>query len=60
MPFAYLIVIFIAVVVLMAILPYIPVGILGAALIAVFGFLFVAISSRIVGIVGSSANQFQV
>jgi len=56
MPFAYLIVIFIAVVVLMAILPYIPVGILGAALIAVFGFLFVAISSRIVGIVGSSAN----
>ena len=55
-PFAYLLTIFVGVVILMAILPYIPVGIVGAALIAVFGFLFVAISSRIVGIVGSSAN----
>lgn len=39
----------------MAILPNIPVGILGAVLIAVFGFFFVAVISRIVGIVGGSS-----
>jgi len=42
-------------VVIMAILPNIPVGVLGAALIAVFGFFFVAVISRIVGIVGGSS-----
>lgn len=40
---------------IMAVLPSIPVGILGAALIAVFGFFFVAVTSRIVGIVGGSS-----
>ncbi len=39
----------------MAILPSIPVGLLGAILIAVFGFFFVAVISRIVGIVGGSS-----
>lgn len=43
-------------VVLIAILPQIPVGILGAVLIAIFGFFFVTVSSRIVGLVGSSSN----
>lgn len=42
-------------VVIMAVLPNIPVGFLGAALIAVFGFFFVAVISRIVGIVGGSS-----
>jgi len=36
--------------------PLIPVGIVGAILIAIFGFFFVTVSSRIVGIVGSSSN----
>jgi putative OPT family oligopeptide transporter len=40
---------------IMAVLPMIPVGFLGAALIAIFGFFFVAVVSRIVGIVGSSS-----
>jgi putative OPT family oligopeptide transporter len=36
--------------------PLIPVGVLGAILIVIFGFFFVTVSSRIVGIVGSSSN----
>ncbi|WP_425448181.1 OPT family oligopeptide transporter [Dethiothermospora halolimnae] len=35
---------------------FIPVGILGAILIAVFGFFFATVSSRLVGLVGSSSN----
>jgi len=46
----------IALIVLMGILPIIPVGIMGAILIAIFGFLFVTVSSRIVGLLGSSSN----
>lgn len=34
----------------------IPVGFIGGVLIAVFGFFFVTVSSRLVGIVGSSSN----
>lgn len=45
----------VALIVIMAVLPTIPVGILGAVLIAVFGFFFVAVASRIVGIVGGSS-----
>lgn len=37
-------------------LPQIPVTILGAALIVLFGFFFATVSSRMVGIVGSSNN----
>lgn len=36
--------------------PAVPVGILGAALIALFGFFFAAVSARMVGLVGSSNN----
>lgn len=43
-------------IVLTGILPQIPVGVGGAALIAIFGFFFAAVSSRMVGIVGSSNN----
>lgn len=43
-------------IVLTAVLPQIPVGIGGAVLIVVFGFFFAAVSSRMVGIVGSSNN----
>lgn len=43
-------------IVAMAVIPEVPVGIGGALLVAFFGFLFVSISSRIVGVVGSSSN----
>lgn len=43
-------------IVIIAFSPFIPVGIIGAILIAIFGFFFVTVSSRIVGIVGSSSN----
>lgn len=46
----------IVIIVLMGILPVIPVGIMGAILIAIFGFLFVTVSSRIVGLLGNSSN----
>ncbi|MTI64970.1 MAG: oligopeptide transporter, OPT family [Firmicutes bacterium] len=45
-----------AVVLAMFMLPVIPVGIGGALLIAIFGFFFATVSSRIVGLVGSSSN----
>ena len=43
-------------IVLTGVLPQILVGIGGALLIAIFGFFFAAVSSRMVGIVGSSNN----
>lgn len=47
-----------ALVVLLAIwlIPAIPVGLLGALVIVVFGFFFATVSSRMVGLVGSSNN----
>ncbi|SKA06195.1 OPT family oligopeptide transporter [Selenihalanaerobacter shriftii] len=45
-----------AVVIAIAFTPLIPVGVLGAVFVAIFGFFFVTVSSRIVGIVGSSSN----
>ena len=38
------------------VLPQIPVNLIGAVLIVVFSFFFVTVSSRIVGLVGSSSN----
>ncbi len=38
------------------ILPTVPVGLLGAILIVLFGFFFTTVSARMVGIVGSSNN----
>ncbi|GGA44210.1 oligopeptide transporter, OPT family protein [Kroppenstedtia guangzhouensis] len=45
-----------AVVLIIAFTPLTNVGVIGALAIAVFGFLFVAVASRIVGIVGSSSS----
>ena len=42
--------------VLIWLLPEIPVSLLGALMIVVFGFFFATVSSRMVGIVGSSNN----
>ncbi len=41
-------------VLIMGMTPVVPVGILGALIIAVFGFFFATVASRIVGLVGSS------
>lgn len=43
-------------IVAIAIFPDVPVSILGALLIAIFGFFFATVSSRMVGLVGSSNN----
>ena len=44
------------IVVVIWLLPAIPVGLLGALIIVLFGFFFATVSSRMVGIVGSSNN----
>lgn len=40
----------------MAIIPSIPTNLLSAIMIIIFGFFFVTVSSRIVGLIGSSSN----
>lgn len=45
-----------ALVIFMALLPNLPVNVLSALMIVVFGFFFVTVSSRIVGLIGSSSN----
>jgi len=45
-----------AVIVAIWLIPAVPVNFLGALLIAVFGFFFATVSSRLVGLVGSSNN----
>ncbi len=42
--------------VLMTVLPNVPTNLLSAILVIVFGFFFVTVSSRIVGLIGSSSN----
>lgn len=46
----------IVLVLFMAIIPNIPTNLLSAIMIVVFGFFFVTVSSRIVGLIGSSSN----
>ncbi|MCD7036684.1 oligopeptide transporter, OPT family [Metabacillus sp. GX 13764] len=46
----------IAIILIIAFVPVTNVGIIGAIAIAVFGFLFVSVASRIVGVVGSSSS----
>lgn len=46
----------IAMVFIIWLVPAIPVNLLGAALIVIFGFFFATVSSRMVGLVGSSNN----
>lgn len=49
-------IIVIAIIILMWLLPTIPTGLLGTILVVVFGFFFATVSSRMVGLVGSSNN----
>lgn len=46
----------VAVIMLIALVPQVPVGIGGALMIALFGFFFAVVSARMVGLVGSSNN----
>ena len=47
----------VAMILIIWVVPAIPVTLLGAAIIVVFGFFFATVSSRMVGLVGSSNNQ---
>lgn len=44
------------IIILIAIVPAVPVNLLGAFLIVIFGFFFATVSSRMVGLIGSSNN----
>lgn len=56
MPVWMVLVMLVILVVLVAAIPVIPVDIVGAVLIVIFGFFFATVSSRMVGLVGSSNN----
>ncbi|WML49921.1 oligopeptide transporter, OPT family [Neobacillus sp. PS3-34] len=55
-PKLYVIIGILAIILIIAFAPVTQVGIIGAISIAIFGFLFVSVASRIVGIVGSSSS----
>ncbi|WP_066172425.1 OPT family oligopeptide transporter [Bacillus marinisedimentorum] len=55
-PFSLIIGLTILLVGILAFFPQIEIGILGALLVLLFGFFFVTVSARIVGVVGSSSN----
>ncbi len=55
-PIPYVIVGSIALVFFMALIPTIPTNFLSAIMVVIFGFFFVTVSSRIVGLIGSSSN----
>ncbi len=44
------------IIIIIWLVPFIPVSFLGAVIVAVFGFFFATVSSRLVGLVGSSNN----
>ncbi|MGB3366884.1 MAG: oligopeptide transporter, OPT family, partial [Acidaminobacteraceae bacterium] len=56
LPMSFVLIGSLVIILVMAMLPIIPVGFGGALLIAIFGFFFATVSSRIVGLVGSSSN----
>ena len=56
LPFPVLIGVILVIAVLIWILPIFPVNLVGALIIVVFGFFFATVSSRMVGLIGSSNN----
>jgi putative OPT family oligopeptide transporter len=56
MPFIYVVIGAVLLVALMTLLPNVPLNFGAAIMVVVFGFFFVTVSSRIVGIIGSSSN----
>ena len=55
-PLVYVLVGSVILVILMVAIPSIPTNLLSSIMIVVFGFFFVTVSSRIVGLIGSSSN----
>lgn len=55
-PLVFVLVGSVVLVIFMAIIPSIPTNFLSAVMIVIFGFFFVTVSSRIVGLIGSSSN----
>lgn len=55
-PFSLIVILTVVFLAVLTFFPQINVGFMGALLLLVFGFFFVTVSSRIVGIVGSSSN----
>lgn len=56
MPLVFVLVGSVVLVIFMAVIPSIPANLLSSIMIVVFGFFFVTVSSRIVGLIGSSSN----
>ena len=56
LPLAKIMIAAVALGILIAFIPQIPVGILGGLLVVLFSFFFTTVSSRIVGLIGSSSN----
>jgi len=55
-PLIYVVVGSVALIILMSVLPNIPTNFLSAVMIVVFGFFFVTVASRIVGLIGCSSS----
>lgn len=55
-PLVFVLVGGVALIAFMALIPNIPTNLLSAVMIVLFGFFFVTVSSRIVGLIGSSSN----
>lgn len=55
-PIKYIVIGVIVIIIFIWLFPPIPVNFLGACIIAIFGFFFATVSSRLVGLVGSSNN----
>ena len=56
LPFKFLLVLIACIAVFMWLIPIVPVNLIGAIIIIVFGFFFATVSSRMVGLIGSSNN----
>lgn len=55
-PISTVVVLTLVITVTIAVLPIMNIGIIGALFVAIFGFFFATVSSRIVGLIGSSSN----
>ncbi len=55
-PISTVVVITLVITVAIAVLPIMNVGLIGALFVSIFGFFFATVSSRIVGLIGSSSN----
>ena len=56
LPMPFLLVIIVAIIILIWLIPTFPVNPIGSLIIVIFGFFFASVSSRMVGLIGSSNN----